>query len=117
MNTRRFWQSLETFGISGGTLADWRSALRESDLVFVRRWLVPSDHLAWRILDPDDPTQFLEVTEDENDSFTARSEEIPAHRKPLCLCRADLVEYRLDLDAFSEQICEKLGFTCSPRRP
>src|SRR5437660_1078741 len=111
MRTSRFWRSLETIGISGGTLADWRAALGDEELSLVKRWLVPSGRLAWRIVDPDDPAQFLEVTQDEDDSFTARSEEIPAHRKPLRLCRADVVEYCIDFNAFAEQICEKLGFT------
>ena len=72
--------------------------------------------LATDIPDPDDPRLRLSIHPTENDDvFSAESDDLPAHRAPIEIAAADLVRLAPDIEKVSDALADALGFT--PRQP
>lgn len=113
---RKFWQSIDRFGQVGTTRLTWSTTLGD-DFAAWGKLLRPRDTVD-SIEDPDFPGHVLDLEEQPDGSFLAFSREIPSHRAPLPVPRAQCVRLVPDVRAIAAFLAPKLGFqaACRSRR-
>ena len=115
MRTPRFWQTIDRLGTFGSALVQWRSEL-DGGFAHASQFLKTLPGLAMDIPDPDNPRMRLSVHPTENDDvFTAESDDLPAHRAPIDIPAAELARLIPDINKVSDALADALGFT--PRQP
>ena len=115
MRTPRFWQTIDRLGTFGSALSQWRIEL-DGGFTEASQFLKTLPGLATDIPDPDDPRLRLSVhPTDEDDVFTAESDDLPAHRAPIEIPAADLARLAPDIEKLGDKLADALGFT--PRQP
>jgi hypothetical protein len=115
MWTPRFWPTVDRLGTFGCAQIQWRSEL-DGGFAEAARFLKTLPGLATDIPDPDDPRHRLSIhSTDEDDIFSAESDDLPAHRAPIEVCAADLTRLAPDIEKVSDALADAVGFT--PRQP
>ena len=87
----------------------WRAQLGEAEFPRFEKFLRPQDVVS-SILDPDFPSQVLDLEERPDGDFDAFSREIPSHRAPLQVKRRDAVRLVPDCPALAAEISSKMDF-------
>lgn len=111
MQTPRFWQTVDRLGTFGSSLFQWRMELGEH-CAKVLSCLRKLPGLATDIPDPDDPRLRLSLhPTDDDEIYTAESDDLPAHRKPIDVPVSELVRLVPDIEKLSDGLADVLGFT------
>lgn len=115
MRTPRFWQTIDRLGTFGSALTQWRSEL-DGGFADAAKFLKTLPGLATDIPDPENPRLRLSVhPTDDDDVFTAESDDLPAHRAPIEIAAAELTRLAPDIEKVGDALADALGFT--PRQP
>lgn len=109
MNWRTFWKAVDRFGDLGAPRCEWRWALGDEFAGFEPLLKAHGRTLAGSIHDPDDPSQPMEIFEHSDARYDAQSIEIPPHRKPLVLSRAELVMLIINVPAAAKALAPEMG--------
>ena len=112
---KKFWQILDLLGKEGAPRLTWRNELGNSFPKF-EGFLRPRQ-VVDSIRDPEFAGRILDLEEREDGDFDAFSREIPAHRRPFRVARADAVRLVPDIVTIADHIAPTLGFAASGIKP
>jgi hypothetical protein len=105
---KTFWQTLDRIGTEGAPRRTWIAELGEDFPKFEP--LLTACGIVESILDPDFPGRILDLEERSDGDFDALSREIPSHRAPHRVPRAEVIRLVPNIPAISVGLAQSLGF-------